>query len=102
MAGRRRVDRSSSRQDNGDRCLWRLANWEFFRVPDDRVPRTSSCGGEKVASHQLQPWSGLASQMEPPPDHGGGLDILVSNAGRQQAHQSILEISSEDFSICLC
>ena len=32
----------------------------------------------------------------------GGLDILVSNAGRQQAHQSILEISSEDFSICLC
>jgi NAD(P)-dependent dehydrogenase (short-subunit alcohol dehydrogenase family) len=27
----------------------------------------------------------------------GGLDILVSNAGRQQAHQSILEISSEDF-----
>jgi NAD(P)-dependent dehydrogenase (short-subunit alcohol dehydrogenase family) len=27
----------------------------------------------------------------------GGLDILVSNAGRQQAHASILEISSEDF-----
>jgi NAD(P)-dependent dehydrogenase (short-subunit alcohol dehydrogenase family) len=27
----------------------------------------------------------------------GGLDILVSNAGRQQAHESILEISSEDF-----
>ncbi|MGI8437205.1 MAG: SDR family oxidoreductase [Chthoniobacterales bacterium] len=27
----------------------------------------------------------------------GGLDILVSNAGRQQAHDSILEISSEDF-----
>jgi NAD(P)-dependent dehydrogenase (short-subunit alcohol dehydrogenase family) len=27
----------------------------------------------------------------------GGLDILVSNAGRQQAHDSILEISSEAF-----
>jgi NAD(P)-dependent dehydrogenase (short-subunit alcohol dehydrogenase family) len=27
----------------------------------------------------------------------GGLDILVSNAGRQQSRQSILEISSEDF-----
>ena len=27
----------------------------------------------------------------------GGLDILVCNAGRQQAHDSILEISSEDF-----
>ncbi len=27
----------------------------------------------------------------------GGLDILVSNAGRQQARQSILELSSEDF-----
>ncbi len=27
----------------------------------------------------------------------GGLDILVSNAGRQQARQSILDISSEDF-----
>jgi NAD(P)-dependent dehydrogenase (short-subunit alcohol dehydrogenase family) len=27
----------------------------------------------------------------------GGLDILVSNAGRQQAHPSILDISSEDF-----
>src|SRR5262249_27211404 len=27
----------------------------------------------------------------------GGLDILVSNAGRQQARQSILEISTEDF-----
>lgn len=27
----------------------------------------------------------------------GGLDILVSNAARQQAHDSILEISSEDF-----
>jgi NAD(P)-dependent dehydrogenase (short-subunit alcohol dehydrogenase family) len=27
----------------------------------------------------------------------GGLDILVSNAGRQKAHDSILEISSEDF-----
>ena len=27
----------------------------------------------------------------------GGLDILVSNAGRQQAHDSILDISSEDF-----
>jgi NAD(P)-dependent dehydrogenase (short-subunit alcohol dehydrogenase family) len=27
----------------------------------------------------------------------GGLDILVSNAGRQQAHKSILDISSEDF-----
>jgi len=26
-----------------------------------------------------------------------GLDILVSNAGRQQAHESILEISSEEF-----
>jgi NAD(P)-dependent dehydrogenase (short-subunit alcohol dehydrogenase family) len=26
-----------------------------------------------------------------------GLDILVSNAGRQQAHDSILDISSEDF-----
>jgi NAD(P)-dependent dehydrogenase (short-subunit alcohol dehydrogenase family) len=26
-----------------------------------------------------------------------GLDILVSNAGRQQAHASILDISSEDF-----
>ncbi|QJD94883.1 SDR family oxidoreductase [Mucilaginibacter robiniae] len=27
----------------------------------------------------------------------GGLDILVSNAGRQQAHESILDISSEQF-----
>ena len=27
----------------------------------------------------------------------GGLDILVSNAGRQQAHDSILDIASEDF-----
>jgi len=27
----------------------------------------------------------------------GGLDILVSNAGRQQAHDSILDISTEDF-----
>jgi NAD(P)-dependent dehydrogenase (short-subunit alcohol dehydrogenase family) len=27
----------------------------------------------------------------------GGLDILVSNAGRQQAHKSILDISTEDF-----
>ncbi len=27
----------------------------------------------------------------------GGLDILVSNAGRQQAHASILDISDEDF-----
>jgi NAD(P)-dependent dehydrogenase (short-subunit alcohol dehydrogenase family) len=27
----------------------------------------------------------------------GGLDVLVSNAGRQQARQSILDLSSEDF-----
>ena len=27
----------------------------------------------------------------------GGLDIIVSNAGRQQARESILDISSEDF-----
>jgi NAD(P)-dependent dehydrogenase (short-subunit alcohol dehydrogenase family) len=27
----------------------------------------------------------------------GGVDILVSNAGRQQAHDSILDISTEDF-----
>lgn len=27
----------------------------------------------------------------------GGLDILVSNAGRQQAHESILDITDEDF-----
>jgi len=27
----------------------------------------------------------------------GGLDIVVSNAARQQSHQSILDISSEDF-----
>jgi NAD(P)-dependent dehydrogenase (short-subunit alcohol dehydrogenase family) len=27
----------------------------------------------------------------------GGLDILVSNAGRQQSHKSILDITSEDF-----
>jgi NAD(P)-dependent dehydrogenase (short-subunit alcohol dehydrogenase family) len=27
----------------------------------------------------------------------GGLDILVSNAGRQQAHDSILDISNEEF-----
>jgi NAD(P)-dependent dehydrogenase (short-subunit alcohol dehydrogenase family) len=27
----------------------------------------------------------------------GGLDVIVSNAGRQQSHASILEISSEDF-----
>jgi NAD(P)-dependent dehydrogenase (short-subunit alcohol dehydrogenase family) len=27
----------------------------------------------------------------------GGLDILVSNAGRQQAHDTIVDISSEDF-----
>lgn len=27
----------------------------------------------------------------------GGLDILVSNAGRQQAHDSILDISTEQF-----
>ena len=30
--------------------------------------------------------------------HGlGGLDIVVCNAGRQQAHQSILDITTEDF-----
>jgi NAD(P)-dependent dehydrogenase (short-subunit alcohol dehydrogenase family) len=27
----------------------------------------------------------------------GGLDIVISNAGRQQAHDSILDISTEDF-----
>jgi NAD(P)-dependent dehydrogenase (short-subunit alcohol dehydrogenase family) len=27
----------------------------------------------------------------------GGLDILVSNAARQQAHESVLDVSSEDF-----
>src|ERR1700710_2663188 len=27
----------------------------------------------------------------------GGLDIVVSNAGRQQAHPSILDVTSEDF-----
>jgi NAD(P)-dependent dehydrogenase (short-subunit alcohol dehydrogenase family) len=27
----------------------------------------------------------------------GGLDVLVSNAARQQAHQSILELSTDDF-----
>jgi NAD(P)-dependent dehydrogenase (short-subunit alcohol dehydrogenase family) len=27
----------------------------------------------------------------------GGLDIIVSNAGRQQAHKSILDITTEDF-----
>jgi NAD(P)-dependent dehydrogenase (short-subunit alcohol dehydrogenase family) len=27
----------------------------------------------------------------------GGIDILISNAGRQQAHESILDISSEQF-----
>jgi NAD(P)-dependent dehydrogenase (short-subunit alcohol dehydrogenase family) len=27
----------------------------------------------------------------------GGLDILVSNAGRQQSHDSILQISTEQF-----
>jgi NAD(P)-dependent dehydrogenase (short-subunit alcohol dehydrogenase family) len=27
----------------------------------------------------------------------GGLDLLISNAGRQQAHQSILEITTEQF-----
>ena len=30
-------------------------------------------------------------------DRLGGLDILVSNAGRQQSHDSIADISSEDF-----
>jgi len=30
-------------------------------------------------------------------DKLGGLDILVSNAGRQQSHDSILDISTEDF-----
>jgi NAD(P)-dependent dehydrogenase (short-subunit alcohol dehydrogenase family) len=30
-------------------------------------------------------------------DRLGGLDILVSNAGRQQSHDSILDISTEDF-----
>ncbi|MDB5016821.1 MAG: NAD(P)-dependent oxidoreductase [Mucilaginibacter sp.] len=30
-------------------------------------------------------------------DELGGLDIVVNNAGRQQAHQSILDISTEDF-----
>jgi NAD(P)-dependent dehydrogenase (short-subunit alcohol dehydrogenase family) len=30
-------------------------------------------------------------------DKLGGLDVLVSNAGRQQVRQSILDISSEDF-----
>ena len=29
--------------------------------------------------------------------HLGGLDILVSNAGRQQAHESILDLTSEAF-----
>jgi NAD(P)-dependent dehydrogenase (short-subunit alcohol dehydrogenase family) len=31
------------------------------------------------------------------PAREGGLDILVSNAGRQQAHQYILDISTEQF-----
>ncbi len=30
-------------------------------------------------------------------DQLGGLDIVVSNAGRQQAHDSILDITTEDF-----
>jgi NAD(P)-dependent dehydrogenase (short-subunit alcohol dehydrogenase family) len=30
-------------------------------------------------------------------DELGGLDIVVSNAGRQQARESILDLSSEDF-----
>ena len=30
-------------------------------------------------------------------DKLGGLDIIVSNAGRQQAHKSILDISTQDF-----
>ena len=30
--------------------------------------------------------------------HGlGGLDILVSNAGRQQQHASIMDLTTEDF-----
>jgi hypothetical protein len=67
---------------------------------------------------QTQPWPGLASKMDPRPDHGeesykgsgrcqklvadavnglDGLDILVSNAGRQQSHPSILDLSTEQF-----
>jgi NAD(P)-dependent dehydrogenase (short-subunit alcohol dehydrogenase family) len=31
----------------------------------------------------------------------GGLDIVVSNAGRQQARASILDISTEDFDVTM-
>jgi NADP-dependent 3-hydroxy acid dehydrogenase YdfG len=63
---------------------------------------------------QTQPWPGLASKMNPKPDHGetsyrgkqlvaeavqklGGLDVVVCNAGRQQSKASILDVSDEDF-----
>jgi NAD(P)-dependent dehydrogenase (short-subunit alcohol dehydrogenase family) len=38
---------------------------------------------------QKQPWPGLASKMNPKPDHG--------ESRRQQAHDSILELSTEQF-----
>lgn len=31
----------------------------------------------------------------------GGLDIIVSNAGRQQTRASILDVSSEDFNVTM-
>jgi hypothetical protein len=46
---------------------------------------------------QSQPWPGLASAIE----GLGGLDIIVSNAGRQQTRASILDVSSEDFNVTM-
>ena len=46
---------------------------------------------------QSQPWPGLASAIE----GLGGLDIIVSNAGRQQTRASILDVSSKDFNVTM-
>jgi NAD(P)-dependent dehydrogenase (short-subunit alcohol dehydrogenase family) len=78
-----RIRRSRNVLQDLPRHAWRLGD----------VHRDQEC---LVAREQLRARSpaGLVLVI----DSGlGGLDIVVSNAGRQQAHDSILDISTEDF-----
>src|SRR6204780_755246 len=70
---------------------------QALQNPGDKYPKPPF-------KKQSQPWPGLASKMDPRPDHGetsyrgsGRLDIFVSNAGRQHTRASILDITTEDF-----